>query len=69
MSVIEVEVNGDARELAAGTTVAALLEQLGAARPGVAVAVDGHVVARSGWAGAALADGARVEILTAVQGG
>jgi sulfur carrier protein len=67
--VIEVEVNGDAREFPAGTTVAAMLEQLGAARSGVAVAVDGQVVARSGWDDVALADGARVEILTAVQGG
>lgn len=67
--VIEVEVNGQAREVAEETTVAQLLEQLNAARPGVAVAVDGHVVARSGWPDATLTDGARVEILTAVQGG
>lgn len=67
--MIEVEVNGDVRELADGTTVAGLLEQLGAARPGVAVAVDGQVVVRSAWDSAALADGARVDILTAVQGG
>lgn len=67
--MIEVEVNGDSRELTDGTTVAGLLDELGAARPGVAVAVDGSVVARSGWAALELADGARVEILTAVQGG
>lgn len=67
--MIEIEVNGDEREYADGTTVQGLLDQLGAARPGVAVAVDGTVVSRSGWAEAILADGARVEIMTAVQGG
>ena len=67
--MIEVRVNGDSREVDDGTTVAGLLEELGAARPGVAVAVDGAVVARSGWEAAELTDGARVEILTAVQGG
>lgn len=67
--MIEVEVNGEEREFADGTTVAGLLEQLGSARPGVAVAVGGQVVARSGWDDRTLADGERVEILTAVQGG
>ena len=36
---------------------------------GVAVAVDGEVVPKAQWAGTALVDGARVEVLTAVQGG
>jgi sulfur carrier protein len=67
--VIEVEVNGETRQVAPETTVAALLEELGAARPGVAVAMNGHVVARSTWADTTLSDGARVEILSAVQGG
>jgi sulfur carrier protein len=35
----------------------------------VAVAVDGEVVPKARWAGTVLADGARVEVLTAVQGG
>ena len=41
----------------------------GAPRTGVAVAVDGEVVPRADWPATALADGARVEVLTAVQGG
>ena len=36
---------------------------------GVAVAVDGEVVPRVEWESLALADGARVEVLTAMQGG
>ena len=42
---------------------------LGVPRTGVAVAVDGEVVPRARWAATVLADGARVEVLTAVQGG
>ena len=63
--------NGEARELAPGTTVRALLEALdvpGGAR-GVAVAVDAEVVPRGEWETTELDDGARVEVLRAIQGG
>ncbi|GAA1298851.1 MULTISPECIES: sulfur carrier protein ThiS [Brachybacterium] len=36
---------------------------------GVAVALDDAVIPRSRWSATALADGARCEIVTAVQGG
>ena len=36
---------------------------------GVAVAVDGEVVPRAQWQSFALAEHARVEVLTAMQGG
>ena len=36
---------------------------------GVAVAVDGEVVPRAAWVLFTLADDARVEVLTAMQGG
>ncbi|HXC45997.1 MAG TPA: sulfur carrier protein ThiS [Solirubrobacteraceae bacterium] len=36
---------------------------------GVAVAVDGEVVPRADWSTFAIADGARVEVLRAMQGG
>ncbi len=54
-----------------GSTVRAMLDLLGidAAARGVAVAVDGEVVPRAEWSSAALADEARAEVLTAVQGG
>ncbi len=54
-----------------GATVRALLDLLGLdeAAAGVAVAVDAEVVPRAEWATHELADGAQVEVLTAVQGG
>ena len=62
-------VNGEPRELAPGTTVAVLVEQLGMQRRGVAVAVDGEIVRRGEWEAHPVPDGARVEVLTAMQGG
>lgn len=63
--------NGDAREQGAGEPVVSVLKLLGLpvdAR-GVAVAVDGQVVPRAGWNTFAIPEGARVEVLTAMQGG
>ena len=62
-------INGERRELADGAMVPDALGALGLPRSGVAVAVDGEVVPKARWAGTALHDGARVEVLTAVQGG
>ena len=64
-------VNGERREL---TPPVRLRDVLGLAEGeeaprGVAVAVDGTVVPRSRHATMDLADGARVEIVRAVQGG
>ena len=50
------------------TTVAALLASLGYPDRGIAVAVDHTVLPRSAWA-TTLFDGARLEVVTAVQGG
>ncbi|GAA1310334.1 sulfur carrier protein ThiS [Pseudonocardia xinjiangensis] len=66
---MHVWINGDQRELGAGASVLDALAELGAPSSGVAVAVDGEVVPRAGWADTRLADGARIEVLTAVQGG
>jgi sulfur carrier protein len=64
-------VNGEERELPGGTTVTGLVADLGlpAGGRGVAVAVDGEVVPRAEWPTHTLADAARVEVLTAMQGG
>ena len=64
-----IRVNGEPSDIAPGTTVTELLRALEAPDRGVAVAVDGEVVPRGGWALTALADGARVEVVMAVQGG
>ena len=61
-------VNDEAVEVAEQTTVATLLETLGFPDKGIAVAVDWAVLPRSRWH-TALTEGARVEVVTAVQGG
>ena len=68
---MRVLVNGSETELADGATVAAALHalELPAAGRGVAVAVDAEVVPRGQWAAHELQEGARVEILRAIQGG
>jgi sulfur carrier protein len=68
---MKVVLNGSETELDDGATVAAALDSLdlpGAGR-GVAVAVDAEVVPRGAWAATELHDGARVEVLRAIQGG
>lgn len=66
---VEVTVNGEPRCLPEGATVAWLVEEMGAGRRGVAVAVDAEVVLRSSWETTRLHPGARIEVLRAVQGG
>jgi sulfur carrier protein len=63
--------NGNPHDGGAEETVAAVLALLELAPDahGVAVAVDGEVVPRAGWETFAIPDGARVEVLTAMQGG
>ena len=63
-----VSINDEAVEVHERTTVAALLEGLGFPEKGIAVAVNWAVIPRSEWE-IALTDGARVEVVTAVQGG
>lgn len=68
---MNVQLNGEWRDVAEGATVADAVALLGVppdAR-GVAVAVDREVVRRGAWAQTQLTAGARVEILTAIQGG
>jgi len=66
-------VNGEpAPDLPAGLTVAELVRHVAGVDPdgrGVAVALDATVVARSAWTTTVVADGARVEVVGAVQGG
>jgi sulfur carrier protein len=66
---VQVWINGKPGELADGARVPDALTLLGVPGTGVAVAVDGAVVPRAAWPDTVLTDGARVEVLTAVQGG
>jgi len=63
--------NGENADLQPGETVAGVLTGLGltAQARGVAVAVNGEVVPRADWETFALTQDARVEVLTAMQGG
>jgi sulfur carrier protein len=74
-----VRINGEARELAVGATVASVVESMSAAPAGraapapagrgVAVALDGQVVPRGEWDATELSEGMRLELVVAVQGG
>jgi len=66
-----IRLNGQDADVPAGETVAAVLARLDLSPEarGVAVAVNGEVVPRAQWSSFALAEHARVEVLTAMQGG
>jgi sulfur carrier protein len=66
---MNVIVNGEARDVSDGTTVAVLVDELGHSPKGMAVAVNEEVVPRSTWRNVELRGGDRVEVLTASQGG
>jgi sulfur carrier protein len=66
---LQVLVNGQAREIAAGSTVDQVVAAVTDQACGIAVAVNGQVVPRRGWPATPVADGDHLEIVTAVQGG
>jgi sulfur carrier protein len=68
---VRIELNGGPRELPDGASVADAVVAAGGdpERRGIAVALEGEVVPRGRWAETALADGQRVEVLEARQGG
>ena len=66
---MKVLVNGEPTELEAGATVESVLASLEVPDRGVAVAVDAEVVPRGEWPRARAEEGARVEVLRAIQGG
>jgi len=65
---MNVHVNDAPLQVDEATSVAALLASLGYPDRGIAVALDDAVLPRSMWA-TMLCDGARLEVVTAVQGG
>ena len=66
---MNIQVNGQGREIAAGSTVIDLLEELGVTQPHVAVEVNLEVVPRAEHRDTILSDGDRVEVVTLVGGG
>ena len=61
-------VNGEEAEVGDSITIEDLMSQLGFPEKGIAVALDWEVLPRSAWH-TVLTEGARVEVVTAVQGG
>ena len=63
--------NGERFDVPRGETLVVVLERVGVSpvARGIAVAVDGEVIPRACWDVFALAEDARVEVLTAMQGG
>ena len=68
---MRVVLNGDDTQLDDGATVRNVIDALAlpAEGRGVAVAVDAEVVPRGQWESTILQEGARVEVLRAIQGG
>ena len=66
---MNIVVNGERRRIAAGTALDALAATLTPSSSGVAAALNETVVPRAQWPSTPLAEGDRVEVLTAVQGG
>jgi sulfur carrier protein len=64
-------VNGQPADVAAPATIREVLVGLDIDpdAPGIAVAVDSEVATRAAWPTHEVAEGARVEIITATQGG
>jgi sulfur carrier protein len=66
---VQLTVNGDPADLPDATTVADLVAERAAGHDRVAVALNGDVVPRTGWARTALSAGDRVELLAPTAGG
>lgn len=67
--MIEIHVNGEAREVPPGTTLARLVEDLGLAGQRVAVEVNQEIAPRSTHQDRTLREGDRVEVVRAIGGG
>ncbi len=66
---MKIQVNGQDREVAADTTVFALLGELGVTQPHVAVEINLELVPRAVHRDTVLSEGDRVEVVTLVGGG
>ncbi len=66
---MRIEVNGEAREVPEGASVAELLGLIGLAAPQVAVERNLEIVPRSAWPTTRLSAGDRLEIVHFIGGG
>ncbi|MER6709659.1 MULTISPECIES: sulfur carrier protein ThiS [unclassified Streptomyces] len=66
---MNISVNGEPRDVRPGTALDTVVKSLTTSPSGVAAALNETVVPRTQWPSTPLAEGDRVEVLTAVQGG
>ncbi len=66
---MQIQLNGDAREIAEGLTLAALIAQLGMKPDRVAVELNLEIVARANWESTVLKSGDKLEVVHFVGGG
>ena len=68
-NAILIQVNGESRETAAGTTVSGLLSQLGLRAGRVAIEYNLRILPKAKWAETTVMEGDRFEIVQFVGGG
>ncbi|MDR1311468.1 MAG: sulfur carrier protein ThiS [Burkholderiaceae bacterium] len=66
---IEIELNGETRQIATGHTLQNLVDTMQLAGQALAIAVNRQVVSRQKWGERSLTQGDRVEIVRAIGGG
>jgi sulfur carrier protein len=66
---MQIQVNGEIREVVTGCSVIGLLQTVGVDGDGVAVALNGSVLGQGQWTVSVLVPGDVVEIVRAVGGG
>ena len=67
--MLDLNINGEARQFAEALTVAGLIDQLGYAGKRIAIERNGEIVPKSQHATTTLASGDQLEIVVAVGGG
>jgi len=68
-NAIRIQVNGENRETAAGTTVSGLLSQLGLNAGRVAIEYNLRILPKTKWEETRVSEGDRLEIVQLVGGG
>ncbi len=66
---MNIQVNGEEKEVESGATLADLLDALGVVAEGLAVAINMEIVRRGEYASTNFSEGDEVEIVRAVGGG
>lgn len=66
---MRITLNGEAREVTEGQSVASLLAALGIQAERVAVELNGRIVDRQAFTGTVLSEGDRVEVIGFIGGG